>query len=703
MLHQICDDPALAGGVDDMVRAAVARLAGHVTDASDPLLCTAVHIAIEQHRGQFRDSGECYASHPIEVAAILAQWGFDGTTLAAACCHDVLEDCTSTADDLAARLGDDVVRIIDGVSKVPHLDLDSAGIESASLAKFLAAAAHDARVLAVKIADRLHNLRTAGHLAEHRRIRLATEALDIYAPLAHRLGLEGLRYEIEDLAFTVMHPQAAAVIDAELAALDHVAVRDRVAANVAALLHDAGIEASVEARAKHRYSIFQKMQRGTPLSAMHDLVGVRAVVDTTEACYQVLGVLHARYTPVPGRFKDFIALPRPSGYQSLHTTVLVDGLEVELQVRTRAMHLQARFGAAAHYVYKQPGVRRAHTDADLLDALVTASTPEVFLEHLREDLAPRHEVVVLTPRGKPVTLPAGATVLDFAYKIHTDIGHRCTGARVNGRITPIRTTLTTGDTVEVLLGTTPNPHHDWLAFTRTARARDKIRRFLTEQPADPEATGRDALVTALRARGVDDTGIDDAMLHRLARRNGFTDASTLCVALGSRQRTVGSLTGLPAVQTTPRRKSAPAPELHTALDAALGGVPWGFPRCCALTDPDAAVAIVSRNRRFVVHDRTCASLAATVHQLALGELARITVVGHDVAPQWVEVHATDRLGLLRDLSDTFTRLSADITMSRTETDDGMVIARFTITAAPAPAAVRAAVEAVPSVVSVVLR
>lgn len=673
--------------VDGHVRASLDALAQAWSrqGARSDLVVAAARLAILAHAGQYRRSGELYASHPLMVAATVASWGFDEVSVAAACCHDVLEDCDVDLEALEQELSLEVATVVDGVSKVGKVRLaPGETVESASMTKFLVAVVADVRVLAVKLADRLHNLQTAAALSPDRRERSAREALEVFGPLAHRLGMEDLRREMEDLAFAILHPVEYAALTEHLSATasQRAAIEHEVATELTRLLAEAGLETEVESRAKHLYSIHLKRARtGVSPDTMHDLIGVRAIVPDRDACYQALGFVHAAWTPVPGRFKDFIALPRQSGYQSLHTTVSYKGFEIEIQIRDRAMHLQARYGVAAHYLYKSRTLNRpTPVDTELLEALESASSPEEFLTRLREELAPRTQVVALTPKGRPVTLPAGATIIDFAYKIHTDVGHCCTGAKVNGRIVPIRSEVRTGDIIEVLLGPRPAPRADWLAVVRTSKARERIRRYLSDQVSDPEQAGRALLLDLLRSRGVSVLAEDDVQLSRLAALNGASSPTDLYRRIAAGRISTSEIQGLPE-RLRPQRTSLPACEVsdvHAALTDALDGLPHAFARCCRPASLRSAFAHVSRHRLVMVHDRACSNAASIVRDLPPGEFSRCIVFHQGASTEWIEVRAADRVGLLRDLSEVLAGLSANIIWSSTETSDSGVCARFRI-------------------------
>jgi GTP pyrophosphokinase len=499
--------------------------------------------------------------------------------------------------------------------------------------------------------------------------------------------MEDLRREMEDLAFAIVDPKAYSSVVDVLA--DTSSARSKVEKDVAlklsSILAEASIKAEVESRTKHAYSIYLKhLRTGVSIDKMHDLVGVRAIVQSKEECYQAVGLVHGTWTPVPGRFKDFIALPRPSGYQSLHTTVSHSGFEVEVQIRDEAMHIQARYGVAAHYMYKsntKARPSRPEVDKELADALSISGSPEEFLEKLRLDLAPPSEIVVLTPKGRPVSLPAGSCVLDFAYKIHTDIGHKTIGSRINGRAVPIRSTLNSGDVVEILQGTSPNPKQDWLSSVKTARAREKIRKFFSDQGKDPLAESRRLLLMELRHRGIAHYINDQEFLSRLATSNSHTTVDDLLHSINSRLD-ASSLRGLPQKSSKVRAKIDTRNSLEEEIASALGGLPFVFAKCCKPLSVSEAIAYVSNNHSVSIHKQDCESYLALARDLPPGDLARFIDLDPDIGPVWVEVHAIDRVGLLRDLSEVLATLGSNIIGSSSTPQSTDVVLRFRVSLGP---------------------
>src|SRR5947199_295740 len=474
------------------------------------LIERAFEIARVAHADQVRRSGEPYIAHPLGVAMILADLGLDDVTIAAALLHDAVEDTTVTDEDLQERFGPDVAAIVDGVTKLDRLQFDSREAQqAATMRKMLVAMAKDVRVLLIKLADRLHNMRTIASLPEAKQKRIAQETLDIYAPLAHRLGIQDVKWQLEDLAFAVLHPKRYAEIEAMV--LQHAGEREAflqdVLTSVRARLEQLHIEADVTGRPKHYWSIYEKMVvRGKEFAEINDLVGVRVIVESVKDFYGALGSIHALWRPVQGRFKDYIAMPKFNLYQSLHTTVVgPQGRAVEFQIRTSEMHRRSEYGVAAHWGYKEQ--RNPAEDLVWLQRIVDwqseTTDPTEFMQSLKIDLE-QDEVFVFTPKGRVITLPTGATPVDFAYAIHTEVGHRCIGARVNSRLVPLDSALQSGDTCEIFTSKVEGagPSRDWTQFVQTPRASSKIRQWFS----------RERRVDA----GVHVEGLDDVMV-RLSR------------------------------------------------------------------------------------------------------------------------------------------------------------------------------------------
>ena len=484
-------------------------LRAHHPKADVALIERAYRTAEHYHTGQKRRSGDDYITHPLAVATILAELGMNEPTLCAALLHDTVEDTSYTVEQLTIDFGPEIAAMVDGVTKLDKIQYGESA-KAETIRKMVLAMSKDIRVLVIKLADRLHNMRTIGHLRQDKQARIARDTLEIFAPLAHRLGMNAIKWELEDLSFSTLEPKIYDEIVKLVAA--RAPLREEylrvVTEQVRADLNEAGIKATVYGRPKHYYSIYQKMVvRGRDFADIYDLVGLRILVDTQRECYAALGVMHARWSPLPGRFKDYIAMPKFNLYQSLHTTVLgPGGKAVELQIRTHEMHRQAEYGVAAHWKYKE-----GKADGNELNWVHQISQwqketedPTEFFDTLRFEIA-TDEVFVFTPRGDVINLPKGATPVDFAYSVHTEVGHRCIGARVNGRLVPLESTLASGDVVEVLTSKAANagPSRDWLGFVASPRAKGKIRQyFMRERREESIETGKDLLTKQVRRAGL---------------------------------------------------------------------------------------------------------------------------------------------------------------------------------------------------------
>src|SRR5579863_10021654 len=503
---------------EDMVAPLLAEFSSHRPDDDTTGIVAAARVALSAHDGQFRRSGEPYITHPIAVATIVAELGLDAQTVAAALLHDAVEDTGLTLESITEAFGPGVAKVVDGVTKLDRLQFDSKEAQqAATIRKMLVAMANDWRVLLIKLADRLHNMRTIGAMPEWKQRRTAQETFDVYAPLAHRLGVQQVRWQLEDLAFATLHPRRYAEIEQMVAvrAPQREEYLARVLVSVRERLGAAGIEAEVTGRPKHLWSIYEKMVvRGKEFDDIHDLVGIRVVVASEKDCWAALGAIHAIWPPVQGRFKDYINTPKFNLYQSLHTTVVgLNGKPIEVQVRTEEMHRRAEYGIAAHWGYKD----KEHASADmawmrrLADVEQETTDPVEFLQALKFDLE-QDEVYIFTPKGRVIALPARSTPVDFAYAIHTEVGHRCIGARVNGRLVPRDTQLSSADTVEILTSKSPTagPSRDWLQIVASTRARNKIRQwFSRERREDAIENGREELARALRRDGLPCTSCSD--------------------------------------------------------------------------------------------------------------------------------------------------------------------------------------------------
>jgi len=687
-------DPALEGLLRD-VRARRPK-------ADFRLIERAYDLAVLAHEGQMRKSGDPYIVHPVAVADILADLGLDEATIAAALLHDAVEDTELTLAEIEQELGFEVAMLIDGVTKLAKIRFRSAEQSRAeNLRKMIVATARDVRVLLVKICDRLHNMRTLAPLAAEKRELIARETLEIYAPLAHRLGMYGIKWELEDLCFATMHPKRYHEIE-ELVH-EREPERDRileeVTQEVAAKLKDVKIRAEVSGRPKNLYSIYEKIVvRGKQFDQIFDLIGIRVVVDSVRDCYAALGALHTKYTPVPGRFKDYIAMPKFNMYQSLHTTVIgPKGRPLEIQIRTLSMHQAAEFGIAAHWLYKERRKGKVPEQemawlAQLMDWQKESADPREFMESLKIDLY-ADEVFVFTPKGDVLELPRGATPVDFAYAIHTEVGHRTVGARVNERLVSLGYELHSGDTVEIITSKGPaTPSRDWLMLVQSARARNKIRQwFARERREDAHAQGREGLLQAMKKQGlpVDEIQRRD-LLQSVAKDMNHQDEDALFIALGegkiSQQSVLSRIIRLFEPESEPEPVLPVGPRRIPSKPRGKGVIVEGvddllvrLARCCTPVPGDPIIGFLTRGRGVSVHRSDCPNAKA----LALQDEGRMSEVWWDNRQEGmfvvsIQVEALDRTKLLRDVTSTISDQGIRIVSSSTRTGkDGIAVLTFT--------------------------
>lgn len=576
---------AQRGAVSPVLEPLIAVHREFYPKADRSVLQRAYEVAESRHAEQFRKSGDPYITHPVAVANILAELGMDTTTLVAAILHDTVEDTGYSLEQLTAEFGTEVAHLVDGVTKLDKVVLGNAA-EGETIRKMIIAMARDPRVLVIKVADRLHNMRTMRFLPPEKQARKARETLEVIAPLAHRLGMATVKWELEDLSFAILHPKKYEEIVRLVA--DRAPSRDtylaKVRAEIVATLNSSRISATVEGRPKHYWSIYQKMiVKGRDFDDIHDLVGVRILCDEIRDCYAAVGVVHSLWQPMAGRFKDYIAQPRFGVYQSLHTTVVgPEGKPLEVQIRTRDMHRTAEYGIAAHWRYKEAkgrnGVPPTHAAAEiddmawmrqLLDWQREAADPGEFLESLRYDLAVQ-EIFVFTPKGDVITLPAGSTPVDFAYAVHTEVGHRCIGARVNGRLVALERKLENGEVVEVFTSKAANagPSRDWQTFVVSPRAKAKIRQwFAKERREEALEAGKDAIAREVRRGGLPlQRLVNGEGMASLARELRYQDTSQLYTAVGEGhvsarhvvQRLVAQLGGVDSAEEELAERSTPS-------------------------------------------------------------------------------------------------------------------------------------------------
>ncbi|MFJ8666748.1 RelA/SpoT family protein [Streptomyces sp. NPDC093600] len=734
--------PARSGGSSNRVRARLARLGVQrsspynpvlepllrIVRSNDPKIETATLRQIERayqvaerwHRGQKRKSGDPYITHPLAVTTILAELGMDPATLMAGLLHDTVEDTEYGLDTLRRDFGDQVALLVDGVTKLDKVKFGEAA-QAETVRKMVVAMAKDPRVLVIKLADRLHNMRTMRYLKREKQEKKARETLEIYAPLAHRLGMNTIKWELEDLAFAILYPKMYDEIVRLVA--ERAPKRDEYLAivtdEVQADLRAARIKATVTGRPKHYYSVYQKMiVRGRDFAEIYDLVGIRVLVDTVRDCYAALGTVHARWNPVPGRFKDYIAMPKFNMYQSLHTTVIgPNGKPVELQIRTFDMHRRAEYGIAAHWKYKQEAVAGASkvradvpkkTGKDdhlndmawlrqLLDWQKETEDPSEFLESLRFDLS-RNEVFVFTPKGDVIALPAGATPVDFSYAVHTEVGHRTIGARVNGRLVPLESTLDNGDLVEVFTSKAPGagPSRDWLGFVKSPRARNKIRAWFSKERRDEAIEqGKDAIARAMRKQNLPIQRIlTGDSLVTLAHEMRYSDISSLYAAIGEGhvtaqsivQKLVQALGGEEAanedlVETAPPSRGRAKRRSSADPGVVVKGVEdvWvKLARCCTPVPGDPIIGFVTRGSGVSVHRSDCLnveSLSREPERILEVEWAPTQSSVFLVA---IQVEALDRSRLLSDVTRVLSDQHVNILSAAVQTSrDRVATSRFT--------------------------
>ncbi len=582
----------------------------------------AFELASAAHKGQKRLTGEAYITHPVAVASILADLHLDGQTICAALLHDVIEDTPTAKEEILERFGREVAELVDGVSKLDKVQFKSRKeAQAESFRKMILAMVRDIRVIMVKLADRTHNMRTLGAMPVPKRRRIALETLEIYAPIANRLGIHSIKLELEDLGFQALYPQRYKVLERELkrARGHQKEFLPKITSSIGNALTKAGLEGSVDSREKHLYSIYQKMRRkGVPLAEVIDVYGVRVVVDSVDACYRALGLVHGIYKPMPGRFKDYIAIPRINGYQSLHTTLFgPNGVPLEVQIRTADMHRLADNGIAAHWQYKAGEAagpsqhERAREWLKSLMQMQEGGNPEEFFESVKVDLFP-DKVYVFTPKGDILRLPRGATCVDFAYAVHTDVGRRCVAAKIDRRLVPLRTALRNGQTVEVITakGATPNPA--WANFVVTAKARASIRGYLkTMQRGEAVDLGRRLVNQALAEFKLTLKSMDAAAIATAAAELGFKDADDLFekVGLGERLAPLVARHLLPADKAAAARPGEPSRAAPLAI-AGTEGLVVNYARCCFPIPFDPIIAFLSAGRGVVIHRANCGNLAA---------------------------------------------------------------------------------------------
>nr|WP_269305565.1 RelA/SpoT family protein [Rhodococcus sp. H36-A4] len=673
------------------------------------LLQRAYDVADERHATQMRKSGDPYITHPLAVANILAELGMDTTTLVAALLHDTVEDTGYSLPQLTEEFGEEVAHLVDGVTKLDKVALGTAA-EGETIRKMIIAMARDPRVLVIKVADRLHNMRTMRFLPPEKQARKAKETLEVIAPLAHRLGMATVKWELEDLAFAILHPKKYDEIVRLVA--DRAPSRDtyleKVRAEINASLSASRISAVVEGRPKHYWSIYQKMiVKGRDFDDIHDLVGVRILCDEIRDCYAAVGVVHSLWQPMAGRFKDYIAQPRYGVYQSLHTTVVgPEGKPLEVQIRTREMHRTAEFGIAAHWRYKETRGKHGNDNAEvddmawmrqLLDWQREAADPGEFLESLRYDLAVK-EIFVFTPKGDVVTLPAGSCPVDFAYAVHTEVGHRCIGARVNGRLVALERTLDNGEVVEVFTSkaATAGPSRDWQGFVVSPRAKSKIRQwFAKERREEALEAGKDSIAKEVRRGGLPLQRLMNAeSMSTIAHELRYVDVSALYTAVGEShvsaqhvvQRLVAHLGGVGDVEEELAERSTPSTIPTRArhigdagvLVSGSEGIVAKLAKCCTPVPGDEILGFVTRGGSVSVHRTDCTNAKSLEEQSERFVDVQWAPSASSVFLVAIQIEALDRHRLLSDVTKALADEKVNILSASVATSgDRVAISKFT--------------------------
>ena len=686
----------------DLVDELIAAVEGYFPGLDKQLIARAFQYAAAAHEGQVRRSGEPFVHHPWSTAKICAELHLDDQSIAAALLHDVVEDTDRDLDDVRAEFGGEIAQLVEGVTKLTRTSFQSREqAEAENYRKMIVAMAQDVRVILIKLADRLHNMRTIEYQGKQAQVRKAKETLEVYAPLAHRLGIHALKWELEDLSFEILHPRKYAEIRAMVAdrRADREAQVAKASATLRAELEKVDIPVDISGRAKHFYSIYDKMaKKGREFNEIYDLTAMRVTVERsgdegTRDCYGALGLIHSLWKPMPGRFKDFVAMPKFNRYRSLHTTVIgPEGNPLEIQVRTREMHEEAEYGIAAHWVYKRGKGAKQDDDwltwvKSLMDWQQDEADPREFMKTFRTDLFD-DEVYVFTPKGEVKTLPTGATPIDFAYAVHTDVGHKTVGAKINGRIVPLHYRLKSGDFVQILTSKTGRgPSRDWMSLAASSRARNKIRQFFQrETRGETEAKGRELLDNALKAQSLPYRKLQgSAVLAQVIRETGFKKAEDFYIALGSGKLQAGHIVNkvLQRLKTEevaeepvvslkpPRSRSTVASDSLGIKVHGVDDVLARMAKCCTPVPGDPILGYISLGRGITIHREDCPNVKALMRTPE-----RFTPVEWDgsIAASFrvqIAVDSFDRPRLLEDVARTFAEHGSNIVSYGGVVEDGM--------------------------------
>ncbi len=667
------------------------RIGGYLTSDEVEKVRRAYEFSASAHEGQHRKSGEPYINHPLEVAGILGDMHMDHQTLAAAILHDVIEDTGTDKKEIVRRFGKGIAELVDGVSKLTQVEFDShAEAQAQNFRKMLMAMSNDIRVIIVKLADRLHNMRTLGALAPEKRRRIARETLEIYAPIAQRLGINSIRLELEDLGFATLYPMRYRILNEQvIKARGHrKEIIAKIKNSIKRRLRQEKVPAKVIGREKHLYGIYQKMlEKDLSFSEVHDVYAFRIIVDDVDTCYRVVGTVHSLYRPVPGKFKDYVAIPKSNGYQSLHTVLFGPfGVPLEVQIRTNDMNDVAEVGIAAHWLYKSgPSTDRtgAHKRArewlqHIIEMQTAAGNPQDFLEHVKIDLFPE-SVYAFTPKGDIFELQKGATAVDFAYAIHTDVGNSCVGVRIDRRLAPLSTHLVTGQTIEVITAPGAKPDPAWLNFAVTAKARANIRHYLKNlRKSEARALGKRLLVREFKTYSTSYDEIKPAQWNKLLKEFSLENQSELLqeVGLGNRIATIVARQliekPLQAKRRT-RRNNAPLTIKGTE------GMIVNFPKCCLPIPGDPILGFVTAGRGIVVHHQTCPNVTEfRNHPDKWLDVAWEEDIGNSF-PTNIRVDVTNQRGVLAKIATEIAARNANIvSVEMHDKDDRYTTLKFIV-------------------------
>ena len=662
---------------------------------NEELIRKAYDFAREKHEGQFRKSGEPYFVHPAEVAYILAELRMDTPTIVAGLLHDTVEDTDTTFEEIEREFGSEVAFIVKGVTKLEGYSFQSKEEKEAeSFRNLLISLAEDIRVLIVKLADRLHNMRTLHHMKRESQLRNAKETLTIYAPLANRLGMYRIKNELEDLSLKYLDPEAYHSIEKKVKEKKKkiLPYLESIIETVKEELEKNGIEGDIQWRIKHIYGIYRKMvTKGIPFEEVYDVAGIRVITDTVGNCYQVLGIIHGLWTPVPGRIKDYIAVPKPNMYQSLHTTVVgPKGQFIEFQIRTYEMHQVAELGIAAHWKYKEGGGALSESEKErfiwlrnLLEWVKEEKDPSEFIDSVRKDLY-NEDIYVFTPKGDIKTLPVGATPVDFAYSIHTSVGHRCRAAKVNGKLVPLNYTLKSGDRVEIITGSEERPNRDWLNFVKTSKARQAIKSFLRKEESErAKKLGESLIDKALRKLNstLGTVREDEEALERI-KGLGYSKLDSLLIDVGfgkvAPDIAARKLLGLPVDAKKKKKKvSSRRGGIAITVDG-IDNVAVSLASCCHPLPGDRVVGVISTGKGVVIHAANCI-VVNQIRESSPGKLVKVNFVPSDkVYPAKIRVSTEDRPGMLAEISAAISRENVNIKSVSTRSAHGRAVLDFVV-------------------------